>query len=78
MKLSIDVPWGTHVTEADAKILFAAALFQAGKLSLGKASEVAGLSYRTFYEILQHYSIPVVSYTEDQVRAEIENVKQYL
>jgi predicted HTH domain antitoxin len=40
-------------------------LFEAGKLSLGKAAEVAGLSYRTFHELLIRYGIPIVSMTEE-------------
>jgi predicted HTH domain antitoxin len=43
-------------------------LFEADKLSLGKAAEAAGLSYRTFYELLVRYGIPVVTMTEEDVK----------
>jgi predicted HTH domain antitoxin len=48
-------------------------LFEAGKLSLGKAAETAGLSYGAFYELLVRYGIPVVTITEEDVKWEIEN-----
>ncbi|MDR1046586.1 MAG: UPF0175 family protein, partial [Treponema sp.] len=35
-----------NLSQTDAQILFAIKLFEAEKLSLGKAAEAAGLSYR--------------------------------
>jgi predicted HTH domain antitoxin len=61
------------VSQIDAQILFAMKLYEADKLSLGKAAEAAGLSYRTFYELLVRYGIPVVTMTDDNVKWEIEN-----
>jgi len=74
MQLTLEVPEIANVSQTDAQILFAMKLFEANKLSLGKSAEVAGLSYRTFYELLVRYGIPVVAMTEDDVNWEIENV----
>ena len=73
MQLTLEVPDVANVSQTDAQILFAMKLFEANKLSLGKAAEVAGLSYRAFYELLIRYGIPVVTMTEDDVELEIEN-----
>ena len=73
MRLTLEVPDVANVSQTDAQILFAMKLFEAEKLSLGKAAEVAGLSYRAFHELMLRYGIPVVTMTEDDVKWEIEN-----
>ncbi len=76
MQLTLEIPDAANVSQTDAQILFAMKLFEADKLSLGKAAEAAGLSYRTFYELLVRYGIPVVTMTEDDVKWEIENARK--
>jgi predicted HTH domain antitoxin len=73
MRLTLEVPDVANISQTDAQILFAMKLFEADKLSLGKAAEAAGLSYRTFYELLLRHGIPVVSMNEEDLRWEIEN-----
>ena len=73
MQLTLEVPDVANVSQTDAQILFAMKLFEADKLSLGKAAEVSGLSYRAFYELLVRYGIPVATLSEDDVKWEIEN-----
>ena len=73
MRVTLEIPDVANLSQTDAEILFAIKLFEADKLSLGKAAEVAGLSYRTFYELLLRYKIPVVTMTEEDVKWEIEN-----
>jgi predicted HTH domain antitoxin len=68
MRLTLEVPDAANISQTDAQILFAMKLFEADKLSLGKAAETAGLSYRTFYELLVRYGIPVVTMTEEDVK----------
>ena len=74
MQITLEVPDMANLSQIDAQILFAMKLFESDKLSLGKAAEVAGLSYRTFYELLLRYKVPVVTMTEEDVKWEIENV----
>ena len=73
MRLTLEVPDAANVSATDAQILFAMKLFEAGKLSLGKAAEAAGLSYRTFRELLLRYGIPAVTMTGDDVEWEVKN-----
>jgi predicted HTH domain antitoxin len=77
MQVTLTVPEAANLSETDAQLLFAMKLFEAEKLSLGKAAEVAGLSYRTFYELLTRYNIPVVSYSDDEVKMDLENARRY-
>jgi predicted HTH domain antitoxin len=78
MELTLTVPDMANLSQTDAQILFAIKLFEAEKLSLGKAAEVAGLSYRTFYELLIRYGVPIVSMTEEDVKEEIINIDRFL
>jgi len=77
MQMTLTIPDAANISETDAQILFAIKLFEAEKLSLGKAAEVAGLSYRTFYELLVRYGVPVATYSEEDVKTEIENAHRY-
>jgi len=74
--LLYEVPDVANLSQTDAQILFAMKLFETEKLSLGKAAEMAGLSYRAFYELLVRYGIPAVSMTEEDVKWEIENARK--
>jgi predicted HTH domain antitoxin len=77
MQMTLTIPDVANISAVDAQILFAIKLFETGKLSLGKAAEVAGLSYRTFHELLVKYGVPIVVYSEEDVNAEIENARRY-
>jgi predicted HTH domain antitoxin len=78
MQVTLTIPDTANVSEIDAQILLAVKLFESKKLSLGKAAEVAGLSYRTFYELLAKYNVPIVTLTEEDVKMEIENARKVL
>jgi len=78
MELTLTIPDMVNLSQTDAQIMFAIKLFESDTLSLGKAAEVAGLSYRTFYELLIRYGIPVVSMTEKDIVEEIANVDRFL
>jgi predicted HTH domain antitoxin len=77
MQLTLTIPDSVNVSQADARIMLATKLFETKKLPLGKAATVAGLSYRSFYELLVNYGIPVVSMTEDDVLMEADNALKF-
>ncbi|MCL2067913.1 MAG: UPF0175 family protein [Treponema sp.] len=78
MEVTLTVPDVANLSKVDAQLLFAIKLFETQKLSIGKAAEVAGLSYRTFREMLMRYEVPIVSMTEEDVRQEVANVDRLL
>jgi len=78
MEMTLTVPDMANLSKTDAQILFAMKLFESENLSLGKAAEMAGLSYRTFYELLIRHGVPVVSMTEEDVLEEVTNVDRFL
>ena len=78
MELTLTVPDMANLSKTDAQILFAIKLFESETLSLGKAAETAGLSYRTFHELLIRYGVPIVSMSGEEVEEEIANADQFL
>ncbi|MDR1785899.1 MAG: UPF0175 family protein [Spirochaetaceae bacterium] len=73
LDLSVTVPDSANISATDAQIMLAAKLYETEKLSLGQAARVAGLSYRTFYELLVKYGIPVFSITKDELKEDLKN-----
>lgn len=66
MTLTINVPEAAHISEAEARIYLAGELYERKKLSLGQAAEVAGLSKRTFIEVMGQYGFSLFGeFSED-------------
>jgi len=62
MKLMLEIPDSVDVSETEMKRMLAAKLYEAGKLSLGQAAEVVGMSKVAFAEILHHYDVSFINY----------------
>ena len=61
--LVLELPAGLPAEEA--RPLIAAKLWEARRLSLGQAAEMAGLDKQTFMEFLGKQNIPVFNYPAD-------------
>jgi len=77
MQLTLTIPDSINLSQIDAQIMLAVKLFETGRLPLGKAAVVAGLSYRAFHELLIKYGIPIVTMTEEDVRMEVAHAYNY-
>jgi len=75
--LTFTIPDSVNISQTDAQIMLALKLYETGRLTLGKAATVAGLSYRVFHELLIKYGIPVVFITEEDIKMEIDNALRY-
>lgn len=73
--ITLDLP--PHVDEARARLILAIGLFQEEEISVGKAAEIAGLSYRAFVDLLHERGIPAYPADEDDdtFEAEMETVR---
>lgn len=71
----IDLPDG--VDEHEARILFAAKLYEKGSVSLGQAAEMAGHPKRKFIELLGSYNVSVFAYSEEDLKNDITNAQNY-
>lgn len=72
MNISVNLP-DINMPEQDLKFLLAVKLLEDGLVSLGKASEVAGYSEKTFVEILLHKGIAPIKYQNLDLDTELSN-----
>ena len=77
--VSIDIPrevlHAARMTPADLRTELAVSLFQQGKLSFGKARELAGMSFWTFQQLLGSRGIPV-HYEVEELEADLKTLKE--
>lgn len=72
MGIKLEIP-EVNLKAEDIRILLAIKLFEDGIVSLGKASEIAGYSERTFAELLLHRGIPPIKYEDINIKEESVN-----
>ena len=63
-----------NIDRDELKLLLAIKLFEEGKVSLGRAAEIAGYSTRTFTEILLKKGVTPIRYEDIDLEAEVANV----
>jgi len=71
--IHINVPDSVDMSEYDFSMLLAAKLYEARKLSSGEAAKMAGLSKRTFIELLGKYDVSVFGNSISDLHSDIDN-----
>lgn len=71
--LMLNVPDNLEVDNKDLAMLVATSLYQQGKLSLGQAAEVAGLSKRTFAELLGKFNVSIFNFPASDLSSDVAN-----
>lgn len=69
--MQLNVPEGLN--EMEAKIILAGELYEREKITLGQAAELAGLTTRTFIEIMGKYGFSIFSDSEDDLITDSQN-----
>jgi predicted HTH domain antitoxin len=64
--------------QKEAQTSVAVRLFADGRLSLGKASEFAGVSIVSFMDILRRFNVPVTVYDEEEFARDLETLQTLL
>ncbi len=59
--------------EREFRLLLAVKLFEIGRLSLGKASAIAGLPKLRFMDDLGRLGVPVINLDDDQIADELRD-----
>jgi len=59
--------------EAHVRLMAALKMFELGKLSAGRAAELAGCSRPEFLEACGRYRVSVYNYSADEAAAELRN-----
>lgn len=75
--LTLNLPKTVQFEERELVLILATKLYEQGKLSLGQAADLAGLSKRAFMEILGDYGVSIFNYPADDLDSDLENAKDY-
>ena len=75
--LVFNIPDTVDLDENEAAMLFASNLYARGKLTLGQAAELAGLTKRTFMELLGKYGVSIFNYPVSDIEKDLKNVQSY-
>jgi predicted HTH domain antitoxin len=71
--LTLNIPDSLDVDNRDLAMLVSTQLYQKGKLSLGQAAEVAGLTKRTFAELLGSYNVSIFNFPASDLANDVAN-----
>lgn len=71
--LTLNVPDNLDVDNTDLAMLVSTLLYEQGKLSLGQAAEVAGLTKRTFTELLGRYNVSLFNFPASDLSKDVAN-----
>ena len=72
--LTIELPF--DVDPEEARLLLTMKLFEEGKVSLGKAAEMAGYTKRTYMELLGKRGIPIFNYPPEELEQEMKVLEE--
>ena len=71
--LTLNIPDSLYVNTRDIAMIVSTLLYEQGKLSLGQAAEVAGLSKRTFDELLGSCNVSIFNFPASDLARDVEN-----
>lgn len=71
--LTLNVPDNLDFDNKDLAMIIATKLYEKGKLSLGQAAELAGLSKRTFTELLGKFDVSLFNYPATDISSDVAN-----
>ncbi|HRN92231.1 MAG TPA: UPF0175 family protein [Ferruginibacter sp.] len=71
--LTVNIPDSLDVDNRDLAMLVSTKLYELGKLSLGQAAEVAGLSKRAFTELLGKYGVSLFNFPAQDLSRDVSN-----
>jgi predicted HTH domain antitoxin len=72
--ITLQIPDSLSDYEYDVVRFIAAKLYESGKLSLGQAADMAGLSKRTFSELLGDYGVGLLNYPVSEMLDDAERI----
>jgi predicted HTH domain antitoxin len=75
--ISLQIPEMLELDDLQLSMIFASSLYEQGKLSLGQAAEVAGLSKRTFAELLGSYGFSLFNYPATDLIQDVAKASYY-
>jgi len=74
----IELPEELEWSEADLRLFVAVKLYEAGKLTAGRAAETVGMTKRAFLESLGRFGVSMFQYSGEELLDNVERVKPHL
>jgi predicted HTH domain antitoxin len=74
--ITLQVPDFLEENHNDTVRFLAAKLYESGKLSLGQAAEMVGLTKQAFADILADYDVNYINYSFDDVMADVARISK--
>ena len=71
--VTLHVPDTVEMDSHEIAMLIASQLYEQGKLSLGQAAAMAGLTKRTFAELLGKYNVSIFNYPASDIAGDVAN-----
>ena len=71
--LTVNIPESVDLENRELLMLLASKLYEQGKLSLDQAAELAGLTKRTFAELLHRYNVSIFNFPISELSTDVEN-----
>lgn len=71
--VTLNLPDSLDMDRSEVAMFIAARLYEQGKLSLGQAAEMAGLTKRTFAELLSRYNVSIFNYPSSDLSKDVSN-----
>ena len=71
--ISFNIPNEVDIDAKEVAMILAAHLYGKGTLSLGQAAETAGLSKKTFAELLGRYGVSLFNYPASELESDVKN-----
>ena len=71
--LTLNIPDTLDLDNREIAMLVSTRLYEQGRLSLGQAAEVAGLSKRAFAELLGKYEVSIFNFPASDLSKDVAN-----
>ncbi|MBN8579008.1 MAG: UPF0175 family protein [Cyclobacteriaceae bacterium] len=75
--LVLNIPDSVDLDDKEALMAIASTLYEKGKLSLGQAAELVGVSKEAFMEILGAFGISVFNHPPSDIDQDVKHAKNY-
>jgi predicted HTH domain antitoxin len=76
--ITLNIPGSINLDDKEAAMFLAASLYEKGKLSLGQAADVAGLTKRAFAESLGSYGVSIFNYPASDLINDVKNAGKHI
>ncbi|MDO5616685.1 MAG: UPF0175 family protein [Cruoricaptor ignavus] len=71
--ITLNIPDNLGVDNFQLTMLLASKLYEQGKLSLGQAANVVGLSKKAFAELLGKYDVSIFNFPSSELSKDVQN-----